>query len=30
MFDPETKKERHETVFPQEREKARALGAELV
>ena len=30
MFDPETKKQRHETVFPQEREKARALGAELV
>lgn len=29
MFDPEAKKLRHETVFPQECEKAFARGAEL-
>ena len=30
MFDPEAKRKRHETVFPQECEKARQLGAALV
>jgi len=30
MFDPEAKKARHETVFPQELEKAFLLGAEMV
>ena len=29
MFDPEAKKERHETVFPEECRKAFALGTEL-
>lgn len=30
IFDPEAKKERHETVFPEEKQKAFALGAEMV
>ena len=30
IFDPESKKQRHETVFPEERRKAYELGAELV
>ena len=30
MFDPEAKKARHEEVFPQEKQKAHALGAEMV
>ncbi len=30
MFDPEAKKERHEKVFPEERKKVFALGAEMV
>ena len=30
MFNPEAKRRRHETVFPQEREKARGMGAALV
>ncbi len=30
MFDPEAKKNRHETVFPKEKEKAFSLGAEMV
>ncbi len=30
MFDPEAKKSRHETVFPQEKEKVFSLGAEMV
>jgi len=30
MFDPEAKKERHETVFPQEKQKAFSLGSEMV
>ena len=29
IFDPESKKRRHETVFPEERRKAYELGAEL-
>ena len=29
IFDPESKKQRHETVFPEERRKAYELGAEL-
>ena len=29
MFDADAKKERHETVFPNEKEKAFSLGAEL-
>ena len=29
MFDPESKKVRHETVFPQECQKAFEMGAEL-
>lgn len=29
MFDPETKKQRHETVFPTDKEKAFSLGAEM-
>ena len=29
-FDPEAKKKRHETVFPEEKKKAFALGAEMV
>lgn len=30
MFDPEAKKQRHETVFPKECEKAFEMGADLV
>lgn len=30
MFDPEVKKERHETVFPEERKNAFSLGAQMV
>lgn len=30
MFDPNAKKERHEKVFPKEKEKAFALGAKLI
>ena len=30
MFDPEAKKLRHETVFPQECSKAYGMGAALV
>ena len=30
MFDPEAKKARHEEFFPKEKEKACALGAEMV
>lgn len=30
MFDPEAKKARHETVFPEEKQKAFLLGAEMV
>lgn len=30
MFDAEVKKERHETVFPLEMQKAYSLGAEMV
>lgn len=30
MFNPEDKKERHEKVFPEERKKVFALGAEMV
>ncbi len=30
MFNPEHKKERHETVFPEDKKKALALGAEMV
>lgn len=30
MFNPESKKARHEEIFPQEKEKAFALGAEMV
>ena len=30
MFNPEAKRERHETVFPQERARAHELGAQLV
>ena len=30
MFDPEHKKQRHETVFPEDKKKAFALGAEMV
>lgn len=30
MFDPEKKKNRHETVFPDEKQKAFLLGAEMV
>ena len=30
MFDPEAKKVRHDTIFPQEMEKAFLLGAEMV
>lgn len=29
MFDPEAKKQRHETVFPTDKEKAFSLGAEM-
>lgn len=30
MFDPEAKKARHDAVFPQEKQKAFSLGAEMV
>ncbi len=30
MFDPKAKKERHEKVFPEERKRVFALGAEIV
>ena len=30
MFDPEHKKERHETVFPDDTKKAFALGEQMV
>ena len=30
LFDPEAKKQRHETVFPKECEKAFEMGAGLV
>jgi len=30
MFDPEFKKERHETVFPEDKKKAFSLGAQMV
>ena len=30
MFNPEAKKERHETVFPEDKQKAFDLGAEMV
>ena len=30
MFDPETKKQRHETVFQDEMKKAYKMGASLV
>ena len=30
MFDPEHKKERHETVFPEDKKKACALGGQMV
>ena len=30
MFNPEAKKERHETVFPEDKKKAFDLGAEMV
>ena len=30
MFDPEHKKERHETVFPEDKKKAFDLGVEMV
>ncbi len=30
MFDPKHKKERHETVFPEDQKKAFALGAQMV
>ena len=30
MFNPEAKKERHETVFPEDKKKAFALGAQMV
>lgn len=30
MFDQEAKKERHETIFPEERQKVFRLGAEMV
>jgi len=30
MFDPEHKKERHETVFPEDKKKAFALGEQMV
>ena len=29
MFDPKAKQERHDTIFPQEMQKAFALGAEI-
>jgi len=30
MFNPDKKKERRETVFPQERQTAFALGADML
>lgn len=30
MFDPDTKKARHQTVFPQEKQKAFYLGSEMI
>ena len=30
MFNPEHKKERHETVFPEDKKKAFALGEQMV
>ena len=30
MFNPEAKKERHETVFPEDKKKAFALGEQMV
>ena len=30
MFDPEHMKQRHETVFPEDKKKAFALGGEMV
>lgn len=30
MFDPEAKKKRHEAVFPEKIEQAKALGARMV
>ena len=30
MFDPEAKKERHEKVFPEDKQKAFALGEQMV
>ena len=30
MFNPESKKERHETVFPEDKKKALSLGAQMV
>lgn len=30
MFNPEHKQERHETVFPEDKKKAFALGSEMV
>lgn len=30
MFDPEAKKQRHETVFPQDKQKAFDLGVEMI
>ena len=30
MFDPKAKKDRHEKVFPEERKRIFALGAEIV
>ena len=30
MFDPEAKKQRHETVFPEDKKKACALGEQMV
>ena len=30
MFNPEAKKERHETVFPEDKQKAFALGVQMV
>ena len=30
MFDPEHKKERHETVFPEDQKRAFALGEQMV
>ena len=30
MFDPEHKKERHETVFPEDKRNAFALGEQMV